>query len=66
VLAPSEEGVRLPDALIRVRVGLKGIKSINKIALDGAASIRTAVAIPATPKSKKVGFMLRNYEFIQT
>ena len=66
VLAPSEEGLRLPDALMRVDVGLKGIKSIYKIALEGAASIRTAVAIPATPKSKKVGFRLRNYEFQQT
>jgi hypothetical protein len=39
----------VPDALIRDCVGFKGIKSINKLALDGAASKRIAVAIPATP-----------------
>ena len=53
VLAPSEEGLRLPDALMRVDDGLKGIKSIYKIALEGAASKRTAVARPKLPKLKK-------------
>jgi hypothetical protein len=46
---PSKDGLMVPDALIRVCVGFKGIKSINKLALDGAASKRIAVAIPATP-----------------
>ncbi len=49
---PSKEGLRVPDAWMRVDVGLKGIKSINKTALDGVASKRIAVAMPATPKSK--------------
>jgi hypothetical protein len=58
---PSEEGLRLPDALMRVDVGLKGIKSIYIRALDGAASKRIAVAMPATPKSEYVNFMLSTF-----
>ena len=51
--AASKEGLRVPDARTRVDVGLKGIKSIYRIALDGAASKRIAVAImPATPKNE--------------
>ena len=46
---PSKEGLRVPDAWMRVDVGLKGIKSINKTAFDGAASKKVAVAMPATP-----------------
>jgi hypothetical protein len=46
---PSKEGLMVPDAWIRVCVGLKGIKSINKTAFDGAASKKVAVAMPATP-----------------
>ena len=50
--AASKEGLRVPDDWMRVVVGLKGIKSIYKTALDGAASKRIAVAMPATPKSE--------------
>ena len=52
--AASKEGLRVPDARPRVDVGLKGIKSIYKIALDGAASNKVAVAIPATPNIFKL------------
>ena len=45
---PSREGLRVPEAWMRVDVGLKGIKSIYRIALDGAASNRVDVAMPAT------------------
>ena len=45
---PSREGLRVPEAWMRVDVGLKGIKSIYRIALDGAASKRVDVAMPAT------------------
>ena len=48
---PSKEGVREPDAWMRVDVGLKGIKSIYKTALDGAASNRVAIAITVDPQS---------------
>jgi hypothetical protein len=51
---PSKEGLMVPDAWIRVCVGLKGIKSINKTAFDGAASNKVAVAIPATPNDVTV------------
>ena len=50
---PSKVLSRLPDAWIRVCVGLKGIKSIYKIALDGAASNKVAVAMPATASNFK-------------
>ena len=50
--ALSKEGLRVPDVWMRVDVELKGIKSIYRIALDGAASKRIAVAMPATPKSE--------------
>jgi hypothetical protein len=49
---PSKEGLMVPDAWIRVCVGLKGIKSINRRAFEGAASKRIAAAMPATPKSE--------------
>ena len=49
---PSKKGLRVPDALMRVDVGLTGIKSMYRIALDGAASKRIAVVMPATPKSE--------------
>jgi hypothetical protein len=45
---PSKDGLRVPDDLMRVDVGLKGIKSIYKTALDGAESNRVAVKMPAT------------------
>ena len=45
---PSREGLRVPEAWMRVDVGPKGIKSIYRIALDGAASNRVDVAMPAT------------------
>lgn len=48
VEVPSKEGLRVPDAWIRVREGLRGIKSIYKTALDGAESNRVAVKMPAT------------------
>ena len=51
---PSKEGLMVPDAWVRVCVGLKGIKSINKIAFDGAASNKVAVAMPATPNDLTV------------
>ena len=57
---PSKEGVREPDAWMRVDVGLKGIKSIYKTALDGAASNRVAIAIAAAPQS----FILNLVNFI--
>jgi hypothetical protein len=49
---PSREGLRVPEAWMRVDDGLKGIKSIYTRAFDGAASKRIAVAMPATPKSE--------------
>jgi hypothetical protein len=49
---PSKVGLMVPDDWMRVVVGLKGIKSIYIRALDGAASKRTAVVMPATPKSE--------------
>ena len=49
---------------MRVDVGLKGIKSIYIIALDGAASNRIAVAMPVTPKSEYVSFMLATFKFL--
>ena len=51
---PSREGLRVPEAWMRVDVGLKGIKSIYRIALDGAASKRVAVAMPANPNNLKL------------
>jgi len=56
------EGLMVPDALMRVLVGLKGMKSMYKTALDGAASKRIAVAMPAAPKSEEVSFMLKIFE----
>jgi hypothetical protein len=53
--------LRLPDAWIRVCVGLKGIKSIYKTALDGAASNRVAKAIAVAPQI--LGLMLMNFIF---
>jgi hypothetical protein len=55
-------GLMVPDALMRVFVGLKGIKSRYKTALDGVASKRIAVAMLATPKSEEVSFMLKILE----
>jgi hypothetical protein len=49
---PSKVGLMVPDAWMRVDVGLKGIKSIYTRAFDGAASKRIAVAMPATPKNE--------------
>ena len=51
---PSKEGLRVPDDWMRVDVGLKGIKSINKTALEGEASNRVAVAMPANPNNFKL------------
>ena len=51
---PSREGLRVPEAWMRVDVGLKGIKSIYKIALDGAASTRATVAIRVAPQSLRL------------
>jgi hypothetical protein len=48
--AESKEGLRVPDARTRVDVGLKGIKSIYKTALDGEASNRVAKAIAVAPQ----------------
>ena len=56
------EGLMVPEALMRVFVGLKGMKSRYKTALDGVASKRIAVAMPATPKSEEVSFMLKILE----
>jgi hypothetical protein len=58
---PSKEGVREPDAWMRVDVGLKGIKSIYKTALDGAASNRVATAIAVAPQI--LGLILMNFNF---
>ncbi len=49
---PSKVGLMVPDAWMRVDVGLKGIKSIYIIALGCAASKRIAVVMPATPKNE--------------
>ena len=56
---PSKEGVREPDAWMRVDVGLKGIKSIYKTALDGPASNRVANAIAVAPQI--LGLILMNF-----
>ena len=58
---PSKEGLMVPDAWIRVCVGLKGIKSIYKTALDGEASNRVAKAIAVAPQISKV--ILLNFIF---
>jgi hypothetical protein len=54
VEVPSKKGLRVPDAWIRVWVGLRGIKSIIKLALDGEASNRVAVAMPTNPNNLKL------------
>ena len=51
LVVPSKKGLRVPEAWMRVDVGLKGIKSIYKTALDGAASNRVAAAMPAIPNN---------------
>ena len=58
---PSKEGLMVPDAWIRVCVGLKGIKSIYKTALDGAASNRVANAIAVAPQNLEL--ILLNFIF---
>ena len=53
---PSKEGIMVQDALMRVCVGVKGIKSIDKTALEGVAFKRVNVAMPAAAKKlKQVG-----------
>jgi hypothetical protein len=47
--------------LICVCVGLKGIKSICKTALDGAASNRVAKATTVTPQS--FALIMMNFTF---
>ena len=54
LVVPSKKGLRVPEAWMRVDVGLKGIKSIYKIALDGAASTRATVAIRVAPQSLRL------------
>ncbi len=66
VVVLSKDGLMVPDAWMRVRVELMGIKSIYKTALDGVASNRIAVAMPATPKSEYVSFMLATFKFLLT
>lgn len=58
---PSKVLSRLPEALICVCVGLKGIKSICKTALDGAASNRVAKATTVTPQS--FALIMMNFTF---